>query len=106
MGGVDEVSPGGEHDGDAVIQEFDDVVISGYCFSEGRFVYNAKGVVGTAYNSRRHRGTDHWHEIKVWIERADFTTNKLWFDRRFARIRLVSRWMPTFPSWYPDKKDV
>lgn len=58
------------------LQEFDEVTLSGYCGSEGRFFYHLAGCIGTVEPT----------QIKLWPEDPSVGDGKLWFDLRTLRI--------------------
>jgi hypothetical protein len=64
-------------------KEYDEITVSGYCLSSGKFVYNMRAVVGCA--------AKHNPQFKVWPSdpRSD-GDDKMWFDRRFAHWSIVA----------------
>jgi len=62
------------------LQEYDEVVVSGYCLSEGRFFYRMPGVIATLRD----------RELKIWPQdgRGD---SKLWFRLRTLRVHYHDR---------------
>lgn len=65
------------------VEEGDRIVVSGYECWENRFFYNLKGMVGSAEPA----------QFKLWpdLELAN-GNGKLWFDRRFTRVRIIRKW--------------
>lgn len=60
----------------AMLREWDEVTISGYCLSEGRFFYHLRGTIGTIDGD----------SLKLWPLPEPIGDGKLWFDRRFVRL--------------------
>lgn len=61
----------------ALLHEWDDVMISGYCPGEKRFFIKLRGTVGTVCV------VESW--LKLWPEKP-VGSGKLWFDMRFLRL--------------------
>ena len=60
--------------------EFDRITVSGYCLSEGRFVYRLQGTIGSVDPDM----------IKVWPHDGRWD-GKLWFNLRTLRIHKHQR---------------
>jgi len=57
------------------IREGDRIIVSGFCTSEQKFIYNLRGVVGDVDE----------YEIKIWPEDGRLD-GKIWFRRKWVRL--------------------